>query len=243
MTRPSAVPSTVPMSVASGAITGCRASRRGPARRRRGRSCRCRTDDPRSAPRRREVVVEDRGRRGRRGPGTGRKRSRSRSRHADDDGRRSKEQAQPLRACGARLGAGRGPVVSPRRAHSAAEPNARVEKGVEDVGDQRHDEVDEADDEHPGGQQRQVLLPRGLEDERADPLVVEEVFNGDEPAEEVADLNGDDRDRRRQGFRSTACARRRTGGKPSGGRARVVAVERLDHPARVMRAMYRRARP
>ena len=133
---------------------------------------------------RRELVVEDRVVRRRRDRGRARRRSRTRSRRADR--RRSasgaSRRSRSERAV-ARLGArrARGVGVARERAHSsAAEADARVEERVEDVGDQRHDEVDDPDHEDARGQQREVLLPRGLEDQRADPLVVEEVLDGDE---------------------------------------------------------------
>ena len=64
----------------------------------------------------------------------------------------------------------------------------------------------------------------------ADALVVEEELDGDEPAEQVADLDGDDRDRRRQRVPQHVLADDDGGREPlEVRRSRVVGVERLDH--------------
>ena len=117
-----------------------------------------------------------------------------------------------------------------RHIRSAPEPDPRVERGVEDVGDQRDDEVHDPDHEHAGGQEREVLLPRGLVHEQADALVVEEDLDGDEAADEVPDLHRDDRDRRRERVAEHVLAHDDARGEALEVRGpRVVAVERLDH--------------
>ena len=69
-----------------------------------------------------------------------------------------------------RVGAGVGDGAGRRRSSlGGPEADPRVEDGVEDVGDQRHDEVDDADHEHARRQQRDVLLTRRLVDEEPMP--------------------------------------------------------------------------
>ncbi len=64
----------------------------------------------------------------------------------------------------------------------------------------------------------------------ADPLVVEEELDGDEPAEEVADLDGDDGDRRQERVAQHVLADHDGGRQALEVRgSRVVGVERLDH--------------
>ena len=105
---------------------------------------------------------------------------------------------------------------------------------IRDLTERRRWEV--AHDEDARGEERQVLLPRGLEDQRADPLVVEEVLDRDEPAEEVADLNGDYGDRRRQRVPEHVLPHDDRVRQPlEVGGARVVAVERLDHRRHCLR--------
>ena len=106
-------------------------------------------------------------------------------------------------------------AVDDRVIRRRPEPDPWVERGVEDVGDQRDDEVDDPDHEDARGQQRKVLLSRRLVDEQADALVVEEHLDGDEAADEVPDLHGDDGDRRQEArFAARACARRPPDGRP-----------------------------
>ena len=96
---------------------------------------------------------------------------------------------------------------------------------------QRHDEVDDADDEDAGGEQREVLLARRLVDEAADALVVEQHLDHDEAADEVADLDGDDRDRRQERVAQHVPPDHDALRQPlQVGGPRVVAVQRLDHP-------------
>ena len=47
-----------------------------------------------------------------------------------------------------------------RRCSLGGEPDAWVQKGVEEIGDERHHEVDDADDEDAARQQRKVLCLR-----------------------------------------------------------------------------------
>ena len=71
------------------------------------------------------------------------------------------------------------------------------------------------DHEHAGGQQRQILLPGRLERQRAEALVVEQVLDGDEAADEVADTGRRSR-RSSAGGRcgARACGRPRDAGSP-----------------------------
>ena len=103
-----------------------------------------------------------------------------------------------------------------------------VQERVEHVGDQRCDEVDDADDE--GRARRREVLPLGRAvDELPDAVVVEDELDRDEAAEEIADLSRDDGDRGQEEFRRTW--RRMTvrrGRALEDGGARVVGVEGLD---------------
>ena len=199
--EPEVVPSTVPRSVAAGAI---RRMLREPA------STREKTSRPFvSVPKgcaqlggcaRRELVVEDRVVR-RDEPGE----QRAEDPEADHDapkttvGERSSSRSRSERAIRASLRTGRGRRRRRRAALTpCSEADPWVEDCVEDVRDQRDDEVDDADHEDAGGEQREVLLLRRLVDQPADALVVEEHLDGDEAADEVADLDGDDGDRRQQ---------------------------------------------
>ena len=118
------------------------------------------------------------------------------------------------------------------RAHERLpEAHARIERGREDVAEQRRREVDDADDEDAGLQHREVLDLRGTQDELADARVAEELLDRDEAAEEVAGLRRHHRDRRQDRVADHVAAddevarhalERR--------RARVVGRERLDRP-------------
>ena len=92
-------------------------------------------------------------------------------------------------------------------------------------------QVDDPDDEHPGGEQREVTLVGGGEDHAADPRVLEEVLDHHQTADEVADLGGDDGDRREQRVAEDMAAHDGRCRQPlQERRARVVRLERLDHP-------------
>ncbi len=74
--------------------------------------------------------------------------------------------------------------------------DARVHPGDEEVGRQRRQHVDDADDDHAGRQHRQVLALGREQHRGAHPVVVEDLLDRDDPAEQVADLDGDDGDGR-----------------------------------------------
>ena len=92
-----------------------------------------------------------------------------------------------------------------------AEPDARVERGGEQVAEQRRGEVDDAEDEHARQQHREVLdLGRGQREE-ADARVAEQLLDRDDAAEQVAHLRRDDRDRRQQAVAEHVPRRGRAG--------------------------------
>ena len=84
-------------------------------------------------------------------------------------GERRTRRRRSERAARASLGGGVIGAVTSIWVLGASEADPRVQRGVEDVGDQGHDEIDDADHEHARGQQRKILLPRGFVDEQPDP--------------------------------------------------------------------------
>ena len=86
----------------------------------------------------------------------------------DQEGRRAHEQPQALApratvASSGLVGMAIGAVgSSSMRRHSARRvADARVEERVGEVGEQRRDQEDDADDEHAASEEREVLLLRG----------------------------------------------------------------------------------
>ena len=65
-------------------------------------------------------------------------------------------------------------------------PDARVQQRVQQVGDDRRDQVHDADHEHAGLEHREVLALRGGEDQVADARVVEQRLDDRQPADQVA---------------------------------------------------------
>src|SRR6185437_13002942 len=78
---------------------------------------------------------------------------------------------------------------------AGSDPQPRVERDQQQVRRQRSQHVDHADDEYPRFQHREVLGLRGLEDQVADALVVEQGLDHDQAADQVSGLGRDDRDR------------------------------------------------
>ncbi len=72
-------------------------------------------------------------------------------------------------------------------------------QAIDEIGDQRRHHEDQGDDDHPGLQHGQVLLVHGVEDQVAEPVVVEDDLEGDQASEEVPDLGADHRNRWLQG--------------------------------------------
>ncbi len=137
------------------------------ARRARGRACpvrsyRCRTGNRQLGGRLvRELVVEDRVVRVT-SPGRGRRRPRRRPRWLPITtvGERRSSRTRSERAARdlAEQALSSAPRIADLVTRHAPEPDPGVEDGVEDVGDQRHHQVDDPDHEDARRQQREVLL-------------------------------------------------------------------------------------
>src|SRR5436190_15635212 len=75
---------------------------------------------------------------------------------------------------------------------AGSDPQPRVERDQQQVRRQRGQDVDHADGEHPRFQHREVMGLRGLEDQVADALVVEQGLDHDQAADQVSGLGRDD---------------------------------------------------
>src|SRR3954447_6320779 len=110
-------------------------------------------------------------------------------------------------------------------------PQPRVERDQQQVRHQRGEHVDHSDGEYPRFQHREVLGLGGLVDQLADALVVEELLDHDQAADQVAGLGGDDRDRGEQRVAQDVPPDHGCPGQPlEGRRPGVVRVQRLDGP-------------
>ena len=109
--------------------------------------------------------------------------------------------------------------------------DARVQQRERDVGDQRHHHVDDADRQHARLEHRDVLLVGGVVGQQADAVVAEQELDDDEPADQVAGLRGDHRDRRQQRVAQHVAADHHAARQAlERRRPRVVGLERLDRP-------------
>ena len=89
--------------------------------------------------------------------------------------------------------------------------------------------VDDADDDGARGQHRDVLALGGEQHRLAHPVVVEDLLDRDDPAEQVADLDGDDRDGRDERVAQDVAAHHLAGGQAlHRGRPGVVGLEDVD---------------
>src|SRR5580692_3497697 len=68
---------------------------------------------------------------------------------------------------------------------AAPDPQPRVERDQQQVRGERGQHVDHGDGEDPGLQHREVLALGGLEDQVPEPLVVEQVLDHHQPADQV----------------------------------------------------------
>ena len=132
-------------------------------------------------------------------------------------------------------GRSRGRARCPRhrrscRSFSGSEADPRVEHRIEDVGDQGRDEVDHADDHDTALQHDEVLVLGGDVDALADPVVVEQLFDHEQAADQVSHLRRDDGDRRQERVPQHVLVDDLAAGEALQiGGARVVGVDRLDH--------------